>query len=276
MAYAKRSYRKKSWTKPSMKRARTGVRSKTRYATRWQKADKFSTLSNTPSALPAQLRPGQGGYSRAAFARAAVRSDLEVKNIDTVNAKWNVIGTTTATGVTTLASGTIYATELGSICRIPQNSTANGRVGRKAVLKGIESRFTFTLATGATAAATNATVRLITVLDRQANGLPFADIALFTLGTSKVTSLYNLDNAQRFTILSDEEFDLNSQAVITSNSIETVKARTIKMAVNIPVEFGGTDGTLAEIKSNNVLHICVVSGGGSVEARTMNRVYFVG
>jgi len=259
-----------------MKRARTAARSRTRYATRWQKADKFSTLSNTPSALPAQLRPGQGGYSRAAFARAAVRSDLEVKNFDTINATWNPIGTTTATGVSALAAGTIYATELGSVCLIPQNSTANGRVGRKVVIKGIESRFTFTLASGATTAASNATVRLITVLDRQANGAGFSDLALFTVGTSKVTSLYNLDNAQRFTILSDEEFDLNSQAVITANSIETVKARTVKMAVNIPIEFGGTTGALGEVKSNNILHVCIVSGGGSVTARTMNRVYFVG
>lgn len=253
--------------------------SSSRYGKSFAKRDKYATLSNSPSPFPASLRPGQGSYSRSAFARASVRSDLEVKNIDFTNTNY-----TTMAGVATanpLPVADSYITTGGSLVVIPQGSLATNREGRKVVIKGIEQRHLFTLSAAAAATGSTATVRLITVLDRQCNGATPTEggaTGLFVSTTPQPNMQYNLDNAQRFSILSDETFEVNAQASIGANGVSPTKAKVIKMVCNIPIEYSGTTGVLAEIRSNNIFNVILLSGGATatVTCSTTTRCMFVG
>lgn len=254
-----------------------------RYGTRWSKMDRFATLSNSPSPSPASLRPGQGSYSRAAFARAAVTTDLEIKNVDCDNgaAAWSTMAPTPVASASPLSAGA-YVSPAGSINLISAGSSANQREGRKVVAKGIESRFTFQLSSTTTAANTTAVVRLITVLDRQANGASFATTDLFEVVTplSETNAVYNIANSQRFKILGDETFDLNAQSNVGAGgaSVAPTKSKVVKMVINVPIEYGAdaSPAVLSQVRSNNILHALLIQGAGTVAVTSTTRLYFVG
>jgi len=269
--------------------------SKSRYGKSFTKRDKFATLSNSPSPFPASLRPGQGSYSRSAFARAAVRSDLEIKNYDHV-AQVQPGGPLTAATMwadLTLAAHAVvpnplpaanaaYLTNLGTLHQIAQGSNSFQREGRKIVIKGLELRHLFTLTSTNVPGDTSVSARLITVLDKQANGAAPIESDIFTLGPNKVSNLYNLDNAQRFSILSDETFELNAQAGIGAVppivSVAPTKSKIVKLVTNIPIEYSTIVGDITGIRSNNVFNVLLVSGGaGATLASTYAvRCLFVG
>jgi len=264
--YPKRAYSKKKYA----------GRSGSRYATKFTRLDKFSTLSNSPSPSPVQLRAGQGSYSRGAYARAAVLSDLEIKNVDNNTLLWVTMAAGPGAGSATVTGTNAYINASGSLNIIAQGSTANQREGRKVIVKGIESRFIFTLASTATAANTTNDCRLITVLDKQANGAAFLEAILFETAGLGTNNLYSMANAQRFQILSDETFTLNAQASVGGNSVAPSTTKVVKLTTNIPLEFGSNAGTISDLRSNNLVHVLLVSGTGSVTANGTSRVYFVG
>lgn len=274
--YGRSSYKggyKKSYRKKPSYSAKGSVRA---YATRFTKRDKFSTLSNSPSALPAPLRAGQGPYSRGVFARAAVRSDLEIKNNDNASA-WSTMTVSTPPPATANPlTAAAYITTAGTLAPIAQNSTSSGREGRKVVVKGIESRFVFTLTSTATPDNTTMKARLLTVLDRQANGLTPLEADLFVVAAEKVNNMINMDNAQRFVILQDESFELNANSAIGAGCVTPSKSKIIKKVCNIPMEFANTTGTLADIRSNNIYHVLLITGAGSLSSWGRTRVYYVG
>jgi len=254
-----------------------------RYAKSFRARDRFSTLSNSPSPYPAPLRAVQGGYSRAAFARAAVRADLEVKNLDTTPTTQNLMWGTLANPLPAVAPNPLapdyYITQLGTIAGIAQGSASFNREGRKVVIKGVEQRHTFTLQPAAAAANSTATVRLLTVLDNQANGLsPLTESVLFQLANYPTNSLYNLDNAARFKIITDDTFELNSNAVVGANTVSTTKSKVIKAVLNVPMEFSSTEGTLDNIRSANLFNILIIGGSTDVRVQAVysTRVLFVG
>lgn len=267
----------------SRKGSRSGSRG-SRKSSRFR--DRYSTLRNGPSPFPASLRPGQGSYSRTAFARAAVRADLEVKNLDTElkfsNATTPGTGTATLTFTTAAAATNMYQNSTlvtdkpGSLVNIPQNSTANGREGRKVVVKGIQYCLNLRQTGAAAAADTSQTMRLILVLDKQCNGSPIATADLFQDNTANVNALYNLNNAARFTVLADEPIALNSTAVLGGAGVAVQKMHTTKLVCNIPLEFSGIDGKTSEIRSNNVNLFIIGSGAGTVTATGFARVLYVG
>jgi len=253
-----------------------------RYGTRYSFKDRFATLSNSVSPSPASLRPGQGSYSRAAFARAAVRTDLEIKNIDVVSATqpWSALGA--LNGLPAAAADLVagaYGSIGGTINGIGAGSSSNQREGRKVVVKGIESRFTFQLKTTAVSTATSAVCRLVTVLDRQCNAATFGMTDLFETAAAgqETTAVYNLANAQRFKVLSDETFELNAQAAVGANSVAPTKSKVVKMVLNVPIEFGADSAVInSNIRSNNLIHVLLVQGLGTVNTTAVTRCYYVG
>lgn len=266
------------------KKRRSSARGSSRKSSMFR--DRYSTLRNGPSPFPASLRPGQGSYSRTAFARAAVRADLEVKNLDTPILMSNGdppagAGTDTMTFAFPAVANNIYqqatsGTKFSSIVNIPQGSTASSREGRKCVVKGIELRVNLRQTAAPAAGDTSQTMRLIIALDKQCNGTGAGKAGLFQTVTGGVNSLYNLDNAQRFTILADEPVTLNSTAVISNVGVAVQKAHTIKLVCNIPLEFSGIEGNTSEIRSNNINFWVIGSGDGTVKITGTARVLFVG
>jgi len=278
---------KKAYKKSSAKGAKS-----------FAKRDRFATLANGPSPYPVSLRAGQGSYSRSAFARSAVKADLEVKNFDQLLAFTPVVTTAppTTVGVNLLRlqglNNNYFRVNIGplvgpnvptadTLCSIAQGNGSNNREGRKIVVKGIETRLTFTQVTGSTAALAASTWRVITYLDKQCNGSGINDTDLLN-PKDEVRSLYNLENAQRFTILDDYTMEFNAQAVAVANNVAVTKNKVSKIVTNIPMEFSLTTGDTLGIRSNNISMLITGTGadGGAadknMEVIGTSRILFVG
>lgn len=141
-----------------------------------------------------------------------------------------------------------------SICKVPQGTAANNRVGRKILIDQINLRCIINWPNQTDLAKMTGTVRLMLVHDRQPNG------AVPTLGTHLtgvgVTDFNNLIYSDRFTVLVDDRITFNqSNAVLTgpvysSASQEQYKEYYIKC--HIPIHFSSTTGALTELISGNI------------------------
>lgn len=141
-----------------------------------------------------------------------------------------------------------------SICKVPQGTAANNRVGRKILIDQINLRCIINWPNQTDLNKMTGTVRLMLVYDRQPNG------AVPTLGTHLtgigVTDFNNLVYSDRFTVLVDDRITFNqSNAVLTgpvysSASQEQYKEYYIKC--KIPIHFSSTTGALTELISGNV------------------------
>jgi len=282
MAYTRRPSQRRSgrFTAKRTKRSSAGARG---YAKSFKSRDRFSTLTNGPSSRPVSFRRGQGSYSRGVYARANVKADLEVKNLDT-NLVWsttqNGVGSNTVTFTTTAANNhylSTSATVFGSLNNIPQGSNANSREGRKVIVKGIETHLNFLQQTATTADSTAQTVRVITYLDKQCNGSSPLFTDLFTTpATSGENNLFNMNNTQRFVILDDYLVELNSTASLGADSVQVTKNKVSKIVTNIPIEFSTTDGATAGIRSNNIGMMLTGSTKGIMQITGTARCLFVG
>ncbi len=148
-----------------------------------------------------------------------------------------------------------------SLNLIPQNVTESGRVGRKCTLKSIHWRYSLTLPevdADATAGAPD-NVRMIMYLDKQANGAAAtAALILETAGVgSDIHAFRNLANSGRFRILCDKNINLNYGGLASDNAGVVSQAMVLRTGeihkkVDLPLEFNGTTGVIAEVRSNNV------------------------
>lgn len=160
-----------------------------------------------------------------------------------------------------LEAGEIFS----SLNNIPQGTGESQRIGRKCNLKSVEWRYNLQLPAtdGVAVAAAGDNIRLIMYIDKQANG-GVATVANI-LEIADDNSFYNLTNQNRFVILMDKNHDLNyitlagaAANVSQSNVIHKYQFRKL---CNIPVEFDGTDGTINEIRSNNLGLLLISSTG---------------
>ncbi len=173
------------------------------------------------------------------------------------------------------AGGTIIA---NSIVAIAQGLTESTRVGRKVVIRGINWRYrfeSFPLAT--TAGQVPNEVRLILYLDQQANGAGAA--VLDILETSNIHSFNNLSNRDRFKILMDRVIVLNPVAgaggFTAANEWPGVGViDSFYKKCNIPIEYSGTTGATAEIRSNNIGVLIVASVGATADMTSQFRIRF--
>ena len=147
------------------------------------------------TAAKARLAAAVSNLQRAQIPASLMRSGGrqpaapgELKNIDATSNALIVAGQTTAT--------------LLPLNLIAQDSTANGRIGRRVTLKSLYVRFQASLA--ATTAG-NSPLRLIIVCDKQTNAAALT--AAQVLQADAIVNPNLLDNSRRFVTLMDWEHD---------------------------------------------------------------------
>lgn len=174
----------------------------------------------------------------------------------------------------------------GSTYGIPQGTGPTERIGRKITLKKIMVRGYLKNVASGSSAQTSDVVRMILFQDTQANGA--AAHAADVLESATWNSFNNLENSQRFKILKDCKFNMNTMAgagwstqaaytepagvaatpngggftsPATGNAqtfAEAIKNFEVYLNVNIPVQYTSTTGEVTEITSNNI-HLAFLS-----------------
>ncbi len=166
-----------------------------------------------------------------------------------------------------LSGGIIVNTD--SFVKIPQNVTESGRIGRKCVITRINYRYTLTLtATAAATLAAGQTVRIMMVVDHQANGAaPTVSGAGGVLETATFQSFNNLASGSRFKVLFDRTHVLNALSSAgngtANDSAEMSIHRTFYKKCRIPLEFNAATGVIAEIRTNNIFVLLINSTSSS-------------
>ncbi len=224
----------------------------------------------TPWSTPFRPRSGRiatrAGASRAArtgAARGAVRAaagELKYHDLDVDDASISAAGTLSPT-----------------LCAIPQNGTATGRLGRKCTVVGIAWRYTLTMGLSASVQIPE-TVRLMIILDKQTNGAAFTPAQV--LETDAYQSFNQLDNKDRFRVLMDRVIDMNSVAAagdgVVNDSVGNNLSGVKYIKCKIPIEYDATtnSGLIATQRSNG-LHVMILSQqGGRVSIVSKVRLRF--
>ncbi len=163
---------------------------------------------------------------------------------------------------------TVIAT--GAIIQAAVNLIAQGvgesqRVGRKVTVRQIGWKWQIKLAGATSKANTSDVVRVMMVLDKQANlALP---AVLDILETSSFLSFNNLSNKKRFRTLMDRTYTLKADAGggdgTTEDYGEDVIYDSFHKRVNIPIEFNAAAGAITEITSNNIVILLASENGTS-------------
>ncbi len=165
--------------------------------------------------------------------------------------------------------GTTVVTTAGileaTVNDIIQGPCDDERVGRKVTLRSLEVKGQMVLVSTTARADTTNRVRLVWYIDHQTNGVVAAVLEL--LATAGLESFRNLPNQGRFSILYDCTFDLNCRCAGTADFGAFTQGFEFKVPLNLPIEFSGTTGLLATIRSNNIgfLMISKRSIGSTVE-----------
>jgi len=147
--------------------------------------------------------------------------------------------------------------EIDLVNGFAQGAGQNQRIGRKVQMKSMI--FRYTMNTNAYAADQ----RILIVYDKQSDGiLPLITDILQNDPGSGLNPTYNapmnLNNSDRFVILADEIDH-------TYGGGSAVYARSGKMyrKINLPIHFGGTGNTLADISSGSIYVLCATASGGA-------------
>ncbi len=150
---------------------------------------------------------------------------------------------------------------------VAQGVGESARVGRKCTLRSIMWRGALSLPEGELQGAPGPgeRFRLILYQDKQANGATAA--ALDILETVTVDAYRNLANVGRFQILFDHHTTISrltlSHFAVNSFSFSGVQSNfNFFKKCEIPIEFSGANGTIDEIRSNNI-GLLVISDQGS-------------
>ena len=140
---------------------------------------------------------------------------------------------------------------------IASGSGESQRVGRKVTLKNIYLHGELVLPSTNSVTLCTDQFRMIVFVDKQANGVIAGVTDL--LQTATINSFRNLANQERFVVLKDKFYDISAQT--TSNASTTTGGTSyhIKMykKLDLPIEYSGANGTIGEIKSNNLVMLCI-------------------
>ena len=176
----------------------------------------------------------------------------ELKFFDTIKA-----------GTAVAETGTILDDSLNHIV---QGVTESNRIGRKCTIKSLHFRGTINNQVGTVLGEIKQSVRIIIYLDKQANGATaaVADILEDVTALNGYNSFRNLANSGRFRVLYDMRKAMIQPAVAqtaagTFSSYVNQWSWSFNKAVNIPVEFSGVNGLIAEIRSNNIGILAIAS-----------------
>ncbi len=221
----------------------------------------FGLISPLPGALPrprlamtpaqvayrARLRMLRAGGRRTAMGRYVGRPSRELKFHD----------------VTFDPAPAVGGAFSSSLCIIGQGITESTRIGRKCVIRSIGWKGAMTLNPATSGGGTSDVVRMMLILDRQANGA--VPVVLDVLETAIWDSWNNLANSKRFKTLWNKVIVLNamSGSGIGVEDTRLFGERTVLFKywkkVNVVMEYSGATGAVGEIRSNNLIILTISS-----------------
>ncbi len=206
--------------------------------------------------------PAQRGYLRVGgyYGRYANGGELKFHDVA-------VTGTTVAT------TGDFLPT-LGSLLVIPQGTTESTRVGRKLVVRNILWKGICIVEGASNISAADDTIRIILYLDKQTNGAIATTTTI--LQTAGYLSFRNLENAGRYKVLMDKSINMHGWGGSNATGEEVGRIRypfSFYKKCSIPIEYSGTTGAIAEIRSNN-LCVVVFSFKGTAAIESNLRIRF--
>lgn len=151
---------------------------------------------------------------------------------------------------------------------IAQDTTESGRIGRKVTLTSFSMRGSITMLTVAQPDSNVSGLwRFVLVLDKQANGQTATWTDVFK--DEEIETFRNLANVGRFNILWDKMYSLNPFGAGAGNgdSVQKHMPFSVFKKMNVPVEYSGVNGTVNEIKSNNLVMLSIRLAAGSAAVR---------
>jgi len=215
--------------------------------------------SGSASFVPGRNRTG-GYYGRY----SGSKSSAEMKFFDVV-----VNGTATTVG---------QIQNAGSFVNIASGVGESGRIGRKITVKKVLLHLTIILpeVINQNTPKNADSVRIIVYNDKQCNGAT-ATVPLM-LETADYLSFKNLENSPRFNFLYDKQHVLNLGTLSENtndlfSSCAEMAIKKIYMNCNIPVEYSGTTGVIAEIRSNNI-GVMLIGLNGTLDVTGFCRIRY--
>lgn len=132
---------------------------------------------------------------------------------------------------------------ISQLTNIPAGTGASQRDGKTIHVKSIFMKLIFTMA----ASATDTTIRILLVLDRQTNQAIYtlADLIHNTTSQDNLVSPLNLDNGARFKIIIDKTFNL-------SDSQRANYFYKKYMRCSIPIRFDASTPSIADLTENSL------------------------
>ncbi len=167
------------------------------------------------------------------------------------------------------------ATTTATMVDIKQGTGESERIGRKCTITNIYMRINFQFLTDlqsdlSAAQFAHETIHMMLVWDKQANGA--SPNTTEVLETDAYNSFRNLANNKRFVILYNKIIAWNAGAIGSGNGTANDSNRIVKdyqvniaKKVFIPIEYSGTTGDIAEVKSNNIAFFVASKHGGRME-----------
>lgn len=170
------------------------------------------------------------------------------------------VGAATATAGAILNSGTFLV--------VPRGVSKNERIGNDIVVTNVNVHGRLYMSTAydenliaagpPDAVLFSDSVRMIWYIDHQCNGATCAVTDI--LETANIDSFRNMNNLNRFKILSDKRVDLNSGAggaysdgtniTFMRGSVDRKVGHAFKL--QLPIYYSNTTGAISEIRSNNI------------------------
>lgn len=170
------------------------------------------------------------------------------------------------------------STVADSINEIVQGTGESERIGRKVTLKGIYWRGLVSLVPNPVVAPAQAkdVYRFILYLDKQANGQLAAPADIYNATNLGFQSFRELANTQRFRILVDQTRSITAAAGATGVGPYITPEHNIigGKRCNIPIEFSGNTGAIAEIRSNNIGILMFSAGGVNLDVSFNIRIRY--
>lgn len=206
-------------------------------------AKKPMMIAKAPAVVRAAVRAKGGrGYLRTGgFYGRYQGKNAEMKFFDT---SLSLTFPTTAVCSTTAATGGVNL--------IAQGTGEQNRIGRKCTIKSmyIKGKIVYAPAAGATGADL---LTLYVILDKQANGAYPGITDVFTANTDIGSTMLNLSNSERFSVLAKVQVAVNPAAGATTAFNNVVEPIHVFKRLNVPLEFSSTTGAITELKSNNIV-----------------------
>lgn len=148
-----------------------------------------------------------------------------------------------------------------SLNLIPQGTTDQTRIGNK--IRIVKIHFKGSITWSATNDIRFGEVRLVLVLDTQANGANPAWADIFDSSGQAVDQFRNIDNSERFKVL--KEFKKRPVSfmydTVNANVHATMTILKFNKKCDIPIHYSSTTGAITEVRSNNLVLLAVSNNG---------------